>query len=96
MVGLILAREIKNTLVIDTFVLSCRALGKNVEDFMFSHLKKYCINKGLRIISAHFNPTPKNQPFLEFLMQNEWEADDLTNTYNFMMTDKSKTMLIKK
>lgn len=86
-VGLLLAREIKNTLFIDTFVLSCRALGKNVEDFMLAEIKKYCAIKGLNTVKANFMRTPKNQSFLEFLTRTEWESDSDNNTYNLILEE---------
>jgi FkbH-like protein len=94
-VGLLLAREIENTLAIDTFVMSCRAMGKNVEDFILTELEKYCAINGLDMVIANYLVTPRNQPFLEFLTRTDWKFDNQTNTYNFLLKDKKQSMLIK-
>lgn len=92
-VGFLLGSEITNTLLIDTFVLSCRALGKNVEQFILQQLQNYCTTKGLQVISATFQETPRNKPFLEFLQKTNWEPDTKTNRYNFLIKEESYTLI---
>lgn len=92
-VGLILAREIQNTLVIDTFLLSCRILGRNVEDVILTELQKHCISNGLDTICAQFQPTEKNQPFFEFLKRTNWVAGNQTNDYNFLINKSNESAL---
>ena len=92
-VGLLLARKNQSTLIIDTFVLSCRALGKNVEDFMLAELQQYCATNSIQTIIASFLSTSRNQPFLEFLIRTDWKYDHQTSTYNFLLKDNS--MLLK-
>ena len=89
-VGLILAREIQNTLVIDTFLLSCRILGRNVEDVILTELQKYCISNGLYTICAQFQRTEKNQPFFEFLNRTNWVVGHQTNVYNFLINKSNE------
>lgn len=85
LVGLLLAKEIQNTLVIETFLLSCRVLGRNIEDFVLSELKTFCIFKELDIIKAEFRLTEKNKPFTEFLRRTNWIEDNKNNTYNYLV-----------
>jgi FkbH-like protein len=94
-VGLLLARETQTTLIIDTFLLSCRVLGRNIEDFILAELEKYCVIKKLDIILAYFRSTPKNQPFLDFLTRTGWVADHQTNTYSFLIKNSNQTIVAK-
>ena len=73
--------------MIETFLLSCRVLGRNVEKIVFSELQKYCQVNGLNRISARFLATSKNQPFFEFLLHTRWTCDTRTGTYNFLIND---------
>ena len=73
-VGVVLAKAFEDTLVIETFLLSCRVLGRKVEDFILSELHQYCLLNQLHRIEAWFCPTSKNQPFAEFLARNHLEV----------------------
>lgn len=79
--GIIITEEVKDTLNIDTFLLSCRVLGRNVEDAVITGLKKYCMGKGLDRLEARFYPTKKNKPFLDFLKRTGWQSIEETNNY---------------
>ena len=81
--------------MIETFLLSCRVLGRNVEKIVLSELQKYCQALGLTRISARFLATSKNQPFSEFLLHNRWAADPHTGTYNFLINDTNLTITNK-
>ena len=68
MTGMAIFKKINNyTLEIDTFLLSCRILGKNIEFAFMQELineaKRYNIQK----IIAKFIPTQKNAPAENFL-----------------------------
>lgn len=55
------------TLWVDTFLLSCRVLGRGVEHQMIRHLAKYAEDHGLDYICLNYVPTPKNYPAFAFL-----------------------------
>jgi hypothetical protein len=40
----------------------------------------------------HFQPTLKNQPFIEFLNRTGWIKDHQTNTYRFLVKEKNKLL----
>ena len=84
--GLVLAKNEGNTLLVDTFLLSCRVLGRNVEDHILASLLAWCTQHGLNNISASYQPTEKNKPILEFLQRTGWVPDASTNTYNYLKT----------
>ncbi len=89
-VGVLLAKKIQNTLNVNTFLMTCRILGRKVEEVVLSGLKKYCSGVGIDIIIMHFKPTLKNRTFIEFLFRTEWVKDDQTNTSTFLIKEKKQ------
>ncbi|MBB6216430.1 FkbH-like protein [Anaerosolibacter carboniphilus] len=72
---------------IDSFLLSCRALGRSIENILLSHLFEIARGKGYRSIIGRYIPTKKNAQVKDFYekhnfklkIQNNgeyiWEAD---------------------
>jgi FkbH-like protein len=54
-------------LVVDTFLLSCRVLGRGVEHAMLAHLGRTAADRGRGAVVARFVPTAKNEPAARFL-----------------------------
>ena len=54
-------------LEVDTFLLSCRVLGRGVEHRMLCELGEIALRRQLSILSATVIPTQKNQPARDFL-----------------------------
>jgi surfactin family lipopeptide synthetase A len=73
LVGLLIVIGKESELLIDTFLLSCRALGRNVEDVILAGLGRYCKENGFNRIEANYHPTPKNTPFADFLERTGWD-----------------------
>ncbi|HIK28475.1 MAG: HAD-IIIC family phosphatase [Oscillatoriaceae bacterium SKW80] len=67
LVGVIIFKSDSETLKVDTFLLSCRALGRGVEHKMLAKLGKIAEERHLTHIELYYNPTKKNQPALNFL-----------------------------
>ena len=67
MTGIIsLEQEGHKTRVID-LVLSCRVFGRQLENVMAAVLIDHAAKQGAAAITAHYIPTEKNAPCLEFL-----------------------------
>ena len=70
---------------IDTFLLSCRVIGRGIEDAIISYILKDAKNQGVEKIRANFIPTKKNSPAETFLpncgfkKENEYWVYDLNN-----------------
>jgi len=70
---------------IDTFLLSCRVIGRGIEDAIISYILKEAKNQGVEKIRADFIPTKKNSPAEAFLpnygfkKENEYWVYDLNN-----------------
>ncbi len=73
-VGLVFASVAQNEAVVETFLLSCRVLGRNVEDYILAEMQTFCLSNNLDKITLLFKPTLKNKPFEEFLARTEWSA----------------------
>jgi len=48
------------------FILSCRVLGRNIEEAMLSMAVRYAQALGAEEVCARYIPTPKNKPCLDF------------------------------
>lgn len=51
--------------ILTDYVLSCRAMGRKIEDLMFYLAIKYSKNNGAKIIEAKYIKTKRNMPTLE-------------------------------
>ena len=66
-VGLLLFSMDSDVLLVDTFLLSCRALARRAEHAMLAELGRIARDAGLRTVSLPFTPTQKNAPARAFL-----------------------------
>ena len=65
--GLAIYREEADALLADTFLLSCRALGRGVEHRMIARLGSLALERGLEWVAIPFTATQRNRPALLFL-----------------------------
>ncbi|MFO0758968.1 MAG: HAD-IIIC family phosphatase [Byssovorax sp.] len=61
-VGLMLFAARGDALFVDTFLLSCRALGRGVEAEMLVHLGRLASERGLAAVEVGFVPTERSRP----------------------------------
>ncbi len=54
-------------LKVDTFLLSCRVLGRGVEHQLLARLGEIAVERGLKRVEVPFIPTARNHPALMFL-----------------------------
>lgn len=69
-VGVVFLRLEKPELVIDTFLLSCRVIGRTVETMMLSHVCNIGIAAGFTKVTGWFLPTKKNEPAAQIYSSN--------------------------
>lgn len=62
-----LLRDAGETLVLDSFLMSCRALGRGIESAVMNHVKERFLAGPWPELRASFRPTPKNAPAAGFL-----------------------------
>ncbi|OGH69507.1 MAG: hypothetical protein A3C90_00105 [Candidatus Magasanikbacteria bacterium RIFCSPHIGHO2_02_FULL_51_14] len=58
---------------IDTFLLSCRIIGRKVEEALLGYILDTAKQAGIRRVVGEFLPTPKNAPSENFYRQNNFE-----------------------
>ncbi|RDJ32182.1 MAG: HAD-IIIC family phosphatase [Crenarchaeota archaeon] len=63
----IVNKENNDEWVLDTFLLSCRVMGRRVEDGILSHILMTAKTQGVKKIKGKFIPTKKNKPAEDFL-----------------------------
>lgn len=80
LVGIVITQERVEFLFVETLILSCRVLGRGVEDAVLVGLKKYCLQRDLSILAADYYPTPKNKPLRDFL-QKRWFMNEQKDQY---------------
>jgi FkbH-like protein len=67
LVGVILIKPAeKGQAVLENFVLSCRALGRGVEDAFFAHVLADLARQGLQLQRIEFKESERNQPARQF------------------------------
>jgi FkbH-like protein/FkbM family methyltransferase len=67
LVGVVLFKIDTDRYSVDTFLLSCRVLGKGVEHAIVAALAQRAVAHGKSLVEFRYVPTPKNGPVLEFL-----------------------------
>lgn len=67
LVGVIIFGIEAEAVVVDTFLLSCRVLGRGVEHQMLRSLGEIAVEKNLKTVKVPYRPTKKNIPARTFL-----------------------------
>jgi len=82
----ILSLEIEsNTARIVDFVLSCRVMGRKVEQAMVAFAARYCSGLRLREMHADYLPTEKNKPCFGFWMSSGFSYDEKENRFTWLL-----------
>jgi len=81
------------TAEIDSFMLSCRILGRGIENAFLNVVLNSLFEKGIREITASFIPTAKNVQVEKFYDRNGFEMIEAVNKaekkyYRIFLTDK--------
>ncbi len=66
-VGVVIGETAGSTLRLETFLLSCRALGRGVEHRVLARLGALARGRGLDTVELVFRATPRNQPAADFV-----------------------------
>ncbi len=82
LVGSVVFEVQKGKIVLDTFLLSCRALGKGVEHAMLARVGQFGVDNNIGEIEIEYIPSERNTPIANFLHKNleEYGRRDGGNT----------------
>lgn len=70
LVGVIIAKKNNNSLFVDTFLMSCRVLGRGIEETVLFSLSKYATQLAAFSIIGEFIPSKKNNLAKSFYSNN--------------------------
>ncbi|MFP3325080.1 hypothetical protein R0K05_18635, partial [Planococcus sp. SIMBA_160] len=84
-VGAILAHHANETLKIDAWMLSCRALGKGIEQKCLTWLAEYSRQHQLSTIEFTFASTGRNQLFKSFMEEHQMQEIEGQQTYRIQV-----------
>lgn len=65
--GVFVVKKNPSEWFIDTFLLSCRIMGRRIEDGMLAEILKEAKQQGIKTVKGEFIPTNKNAPSANFL-----------------------------
>lgn len=71
--GVVVLENRGEGLFMDTFLLSCRVLGRGIEAAIIAELGSYCKKEGISRLEADYYKTKKNQMVADFLEKNNWQ-----------------------
>jgi len=95
-VGLYLV-EVNDSLArIDSFILSCRALGRGIETCIMNNIKQDFLNSGkCSVLQGQFRPTAKNKPASTFFMDQGfvYAGDDEHEQQHYELSSDAFQML---
>lgn len=67
LVGVIIFQSLSRAMSVDTFLLSCRAMGRGVEHHILAHLGAIAMERDADYVDLAFKPTSRNKPAAAFL-----------------------------
>jgi FkbH-like protein len=73
LVGLAILRDLEAVCEIDTFLLSCRVIGRTVETALLAQIVVEAVTRGATRLEGWFLPTKKNAPARNFYAQHGFE-----------------------
>jgi FkbH-like protein len=79
-----------DVLRIDTWVMSCRAMGRTVERGIFAHVLACAVRDGIRYIEGEFIPSLKNKPVAELYTSLGFTPDRVEGASRFFRFDAER------
>ena len=94
LVGVAIAHDEGEQCKVDTFLLSCRVIGRTVETALLAHLAESAAQRGRKRLVGWFLPTKKNAPARDFYPQHGFERQE-TNGAGSLWTLDLKTSALR-
>jgi len=93
LVGVAIAHDEGEQCEVDTFLLSCRVIGRTVETALLAHLAESAAQRGRKRLVGWFLPTKKNAPARDFYPQHGFERQEANGSGSLWTMDlKSSTL----
>ncbi len=85
--GLLALERERNVLRVVDFVLSCRVMGRKVEEVMLAAAVEQARRADCESVRARYLPTAKNKPCLEFFQRSGFAAGSEGNEFTWLATE---------
>jgi FkbH-like protein len=93
LVGVAIAHDEGDQCEVDTFLLSCRVIGRTVETALLAHLAESAAQRGRKRLVGWFLPTKKNAPARDFYEQHGFNRQETNGSGSLWTLDlKSSTL----
>lgn len=82
--------ENSSTAVIDSFLMSCRIMGRNIEFVIMDYIVAQCRDRNLKMMEAVYSSTVKNKPVCDFYAEVGYKLDsqkERNKYYNLVILD---------
>jgi len=93
LVGVAIAHDIGEQCEVDTFLLSCRVIGRTVETALLAHLAESAAQRGCKRLVGWFLPTKKNAPARDFYPQHGFERQETNGAGSLWTLDLQSSTL---
>ena len=94
LVGVAIARTDAQVCEIDSFLMSCRVIGRTVETALLAHLAADARRQGASQLQGWFLPTKKNAPAQEFYSQHGFEIVDQQDAGALWRLDLTRNTIV--
>ena len=89
LVGIVSVAMEEGECTIVDFILSCRVMGRRIEDAMLTHAFRFAQQRRCRCVRATHVPTDKNKPCLDFFLGSGMEHDPAAGVFS-LATDRER------
>jgi FkbH-like protein len=93
LVGVAIAHDQGDRCEVDTFLLSCRVIGRTVETALLAHLAESAARRGRKRLVGWFLPTKKNAPARDFYPQHGFERQEANDSGSLWALDLTAATL---
>jgi FkbH-like protein len=93
LVGVAIAHDEGEQCEVDTFLLSCRVIGRTVETALLAHLAESAAQRGRKRLVGWFLPTKKNAPARDFYPQHGFERQETNGAGSLWTLDLKSSNL---
>jgi FkbH-like protein len=87
LVGVAIAHDEGEQCEVDTFLLSCRVIGRTVETALLAHLAESAVQRGRKRLVGWFLPTKKNAPARDFYAQHGFNRQETNGSGSLWTLD---------
>jgi FkbH-like protein len=93
LVGVAITHDQGEQCEVDTFLLSCRVIGRTVETALLAHLARSAAQRGCKRLAGWFLPTKKNAPARDFYEQHGFQRQEANDSGSLWMLDLKSSAL---